>query len=411
MIHNEPEKVTDWATDFDHGSQEWADDPYVIVQSLKNSGCPIAHTKRYGGVWIPLNYDMLKEIALDTKNFSSEGTIIREIKTYENDLFSKESLAPVGLMPPISSDPPFHRVARNFLNPIFSSDSIGIDDDEINKICISAVNQIKGKSGVEIMENYAKKIPYKIMAKMLGVPDHDIHMFDGWINFFMLEINNQKSKKRILQYLKYKQYWTNNINEHINNPKDDVISYLLNFKIGDEQASVDYIIGTISLLLVAGIHTVSSVIGSSLWHLATNPVDRRRLVENPDMIPTAVEEFLRVYAPLSGARIVTKDMEFHGVQMKKEDWVFMSWPAANRDEKRFVDPNNIIIDRTPNHHNSFGVGIHRCIGEHMARLEIINSIKVFLDNFPDFFLDDQQTVFWSSGQRRGPENIYLVLPV
>jgi len=89
----------------------------------------------------------------------------------------------------------------------------------------------------------------------------------------------------------------------------------------------------------------------------------------------------------------------------------MSWPAANRDEKRFVDPNNIIIDRTPNHHNSFGVGIHRCIGEHMARLEIINSIKVFLDNFPDFFLDDQQTVFWSSGQRRGPENIYLVLPV
>jgi len=400
MIHNQPEEVTDWATDFDHGSQEWADNPYSIVESLKNSGCPIAHTQRYGGAWLPVTYDLIKEIALDTKNFSSEGTVVRKIKPYEHNVFSTKTPAPVGVMPPISSDPPFHKIARSLLAPFFSLDASELWRDEISSVCSSLISEIDNKSSVDIMDKYAKKIPSKIIQKMLGIPEQDVQKFNDWINFFVHTIDELPNKERVLTYLKYRKYITNHINSHIENPKDDFITHLLKCEISGEPLSMEHLIGTISIIIVAGIHTVSSVIGSSLWHLATNSVDRRRLVENPDMIPAAVEEFLRAYAPITMARLVKEDMEFHGVQMKKEDWVLLPFPAANRDDKQFANAHEVIIDRKENRHVAFGLGIHRCLGEHLARLEITIAIQLFLQNFKNFSLDNKDVLIWSSGQVR-----------
>ena len=384
MIPNEPEKVTDWAADFDHGSQEWADDPYAIVESLKNSGCPIAHTQRYGGVWLPVTYDLIKEIAIDTKNFSIEGINSPKKRPYQQTA---------------SSDPPFSKIARSLLTPVFSLDASELWQAEISSVCNSLISQIDNKTSVDIIDKYANKIPSIIIQKMLRFSEEDVEKFDDWINFFVHRFE-EPSKERLLTYLKYKKYITNHINNCINNPKDDVISYLLKCEVSGKPLSIDHLIGIISIIIVAGIDTVSSVIGSSLWYLATNSVDRRRLVENPDMIPAAVEEFLRAYAPATMARVVKEDMEFHGVQMKKKDWVLLPFFAANRDKKHFANPHEVVIDRKDNRHVTFGLGIHRCVGEHLARLEITIAIQLFLQSFKNFSLDDKNDLVWSSGQLR-----------
>jgi cytochrome P450 len=408
MIHNEPKKVIDWATDFDHGSQEWADDPYTIIEELKNSGCPMAHTERYGGAWLPVTYDLIKEISLDTKNFSSEGTVVRKVKPYEHAVFSTKTPAPVGVMPPISSDPPFHKIARNLLAPLFSFNASELWRDEISSVCNFLVSKIDTTASVDIMEQYAKKIPSAIIQKMLGIPQEDVEKFNDWINFFVHTIDELPSKDRVLTFLKYRKYMTNHINAQINNPKDNIITHLLKCKILGEPLSIEHLIGTISIIIVAGIHTVSSVIGSSLWHLATNPADRRRLVENPDMIPAAIEEFLRAYAPVTMARLVKEDMEFHGVQMKKEDWVLLSFPAANRDDKQFANAHEVVIDREENRHVAFGLGIHHCLGEHLARLEITIAIQFFLQNFKNFSLDEKNDLIWTSGQVRELLKLFVI---
>jgi cytochrome P450 len=219
MSYDKTDKVLDWATDFDHGSQEWADDPYAIIKELKNAGCPIAHTERYGGMWVPTTYDMIKKISLDTKNFSSEGTIVQKKRPYQQSIFLEESLSPIGIMPPISSDPPFHKVARSLLAPIFSSDAVGLCEQEIEATCQNLIAAMEDKESYEVMEHYCNKIPSIIMAKMLGIPDHDIDKFDNWINFFIHRIKEEPSKERLLTYLKYKKYMTNHINSYTKNPK------------------------------------------------------------------------------------------------------------------------------------------------------------------------------------------------
>jgi cytochrome P450 len=408
MTDSQCPSVSSWASDFDHGSQEYADDPYSIFEGLRRSGCPIAHTERYGNVWIPVTYDIIKQISLDTKNFSSEGTIVQKKKPYQENIFLKKSLYPVGILPPISSDPPFHKIARDLLAPIFSPDAVALWQEEIEAACQSLIVSMKDSKSSELMEHYCNKVPSIIIAKMLGIPDYDIDKFDDWIYCFIHMIEEVPNKKRLLTYLKYQKYMTDHINSCIENPKDDVIGHLLKCQIYGEPITTSYLLGVITLLLVAGVYTISSAMGSSLWYLATNSVDRRRLVENPDMIPTAVEEFLRAYAPLAIARLVKEDMEFQGVQMKKEDWVLIPVAAANRDDKHFENANEVIIDRKENHHAAFGFGIHHCLGEHLARLEITTAIKVFLQSFQDFTLDQKENVVWSTGQIRGPLKLSVI---
>ena len=159
------------------------------------------------------------------------------------------------------------------------------------------------------------------------------------------------------------------------------------------------------LLMVAGIDTTWSAIGASLWHLATHPEDRRRLVEQPELLPMAVEEMLRAYAPVTMARMVAKDFEFEGCPMREGDWLLLPFPAANRDPEVFADADEVIIDRAENRHAAFGLGIHRCLGSNLARMELTVAIDEWLKRYPDFELTDPDAVTWSAGQVRGPRSI------
>jgi hypothetical protein len=162
-----------------------------------------------------------------------------------------------------------------------------------------------------------------------------------------------------------------------------------------------------ALLLIAGIDTTWSAIGSSLWHLGGNPADLRRLLDEPALLPVAMEEFLRAYAPVTMARLVKEDMNWHGADMKADDWILLSFPAANRDPDQFDRAGEVVIDRQVNRHAAFGLGIHRCLGSHLARMELRVALDVWLERIGEFTLADPGAVRWSTGQIRGPRALPL----
>jgi cytochrome P450 len=163
------------------------------------------------------------------------------------------------------------------------------------------------------------------------------------------------------------------------------------------------------LLLIAGIDTTWSAIGSCLWHLATHDDDRRRLVAEPGLLPTAVEEFLRAYAPVTMAREIAKETRIDGTVFKPGEMVLLSFPAANRDPAMFPDPDRVVIDRGANRHAAFGLGIHRCIGSNLARMEIRTALEEWLARIPEFRLAPDAVVTWSEGAVRGPRRVPVLL--
>jgi cytochrome P450 len=191
---------------------------------------------------------------------------------------------------------------------------------------------------------------------------------------------------------------------------NDLISELLRSE-GDGQAvPYDFILGTVALTLIAGLDTTWSALGSAIWHLATHPDDTRRIVEDPALLPTAIEELLRAYSPVTMARIVVDDIEVSGCPMKAGDRVILNFPAANRDPAAFADADRVVIDRLVNRHVAFGAGIHRCAGSNLARMEMRVGLEEWLARIPSFRLADDAVVTWAGGQVRGPRQLPMIFP-
>src|ERR1039457_4153508 len=355
--------VTDWATDFSHLEPEWSTDPYPIQDDLRQR-CPIAHTGRFGGAWLPTRYEDVAAIAYDTEHFSSRSIILSNLRP-------PQELAPVGGSPPISSDPPFHHDARRLLLPAFTKTAVGRQEPATRAFCHSLIDGFEGREVVDAARDYAQHIPMRVIADMLGFPPEDGPQFG----------------------------------EFVENPREDLTTYLLNAELYGRKLDPDHVVGTMALLLIAGIDTTWSAIGASLWHLAKTPEDRERLVAEPGMLPAAMEEFLRAYAPVTMARLVKEDMHWHGVDMKADDWVLLSFPAAHRDPAQVDRAGEVVIDREINRHAAFGLGIHRCVGSHLARMELRVALKVWLERIPVFTLADPSAVTWAAGQIRGPRRL------
>ena len=180
----------------------------------------------------------------------------------------------------------------------------------------------------------------------------------------------------------------------------------MNARDKDGQPLADeHVLGSLRLLLIAGIDTTWSAIGSSLWHLAKTPADRERLVAEPELMPIAVEELLRAYSPVTMAREVMKETTISGCPVKPGNMVLLSFPAANRDPAMFPDADKVVIDRKENRHAAFGLGIHRCVGSNLARMEMTVAIEEWLKRIPDFRLDPAGKVTWSEGTVRGPRQL------
>ena len=388
----------DWATDLDHADPRYNRDAHRIWDELREGGCPVARSERYGGMWAPLTHELVHEVAYDTDHFTSRGVIVSTTRPIIP--------APVGPAPPITSDPPFHQIARRLLLPAFSPKAIDPWEADVRTLCNDLLDRMgdvtPGETVVDAAVQYAQSIPVNVIARMLGFPTEDEAIFRGFVHD-VIENVDLPPEERLASFQPLDEYLDRQIQDHLANPRDDLTSYLMNVELDGNKLAYEHVRGSIVLLLIAGIDTTWSAIGSSLWHLATNPDDLARLQGDPDVMLFAVEEFLRAYAPVTMARLVRDDYDFHGCPMKADEWVLLPFPAANRDPAFFERADEFVIDRAENRHAAFGLGIHRCVGSNLARLELRVAVEEFVRRFPRFELAGE--VGWSVGQIRGPRSL------
>lgn len=392
--------VGDWATDFDIMDGEYLVRPEARWAEQRER-CPIAFTERRQRTWLPVKYEDLSAIAHDLDRFSSRDiTVVSPFDAPINDVFP---------VPPISSDRPVHTWARRLLLPAFSPAAI----ERMTPITRALAEELTARhfsNGTgDVAVDFARHIPVRIIAQMLGIPLEDEEMFTGWVVRTLQEgFQNLDGAMDVLGEMT--MYFSAQVAERremaSEDRPDDVITMLIEAET-DEPMTDEHLLGTCFLLLIAGIDTTWSAIGSSLWHLASHPVDQQRLRDDPSLIPAAVEEFLRAYSPVTMARYVTEDTDFKGCPMKEGDKVLMAFPAGNHDPDMFEDADQVIIDRETNRHFAFGAGIHRCLGSNLARMEIKVAIEVFLENVPTFTLADSDDVVWNGGQVRGPRRVRI----
>jgi cytochrome P450 len=392
--------VTDWATDFDHADPAYNERVHEIWAELRDT-CPVAHTDRYHGAWLPVTHADVTRIAYDTENFTSRSVVVSTAP----EIFA---MAPIGGAPPITSDPPFHHHARRLLLPPFAPKQIEPWEADVEMLCNDLIDTMGDAEVVDAAMQYAQHIPVNVIARMLGFPLEDADIFRGFVHD-VLEGINSSPEVRHEAFERLDQYIDAQIKDHADNPRDDLTGYLMNAMIFDQPLSHEHVRGSIVLLLVAGIDTTWSAIGSSLWHLASNPADLVRLNAEPELWPFAIEEFLRAYAPVTMARMVAKDHDFNGCPMKVDEWVLLPFPAANLDPLAFDRADEVLIDREENRHAAFGLGIHRCLGSNLARLELRIAVQTFVKRFPQFSLADTMPVTWSVGQIRGPRKLPIAV--
>jgi cytochrome P450 len=384
--------VEDWATDFDHRDPRWIEDPFPIWDELRGR-CPVAHSARFeDGAYFASRYEDVRQIAYDSEHFSSRRVIVRERKITPQPA------------PPITSDPPEHTPARKLLLRAFAPQAIARLEPRARALCRELLDAIGDKPTCDAAVDYAQHIPVRLIAHMLGVPETDGDLFRKWIHL-VLEVGISDESVIMPALQEMAQYFGAEIAKRGAKRGDDLISFLLDARIDGQPLSAPHLQGTLRLLLVAGIDTTWSGIGSSLWHLATHADDRRRLVADRSLMPMAIEEFLRAYAPVTMAREVVKETTVGGCPFKEKGQVLLSFPAANRDPAKFPQADRVLIDRAENPHAAFGLGRHRCLGSNLARLEMTVAVEEWLRRFPDFSLAPGAKVTWSEGTVRGPRRL------
>jgi cytochrome P450 len=389
--------VTDWAHDFDHTDPSWTENPFPIWDELR-AYSPVVHTERFNGCYMPTTYQAVKEIAYDTEAFSSRRVVVRD----ERPEVTRNAA------PPITSDPPDHKPAKQLLLPPFTPDAMKKLEPRVRAICNELIDEFIADGQCDAAMRYTKYIPVRAIAHMLGIPETDSDRFITWIHQ-ILELGIKDERELIQAIQEMTAYFAGHIEARKQHPTDDLISTLMNARDKDGQPLEDaHVLGSLRLLLIAGIDTTWSAIGASLWHLARTPSDRERLIAEPDLMPVAIEEFLRAYSPVTMAREVMKETTVSGCPVKPGNLVLLSFPAANRDPAMFPDADKVVIDRKENRHAAFGLGIHRCVGSNLARMEMTVAIEEWLKRIPDFRLDPAGAVKWSQGTVRGPRQLPIL---
>ena len=284
--------VTDWVHDFDHTDPRWTENPFPIWEELR-AASPVVHTERFLGCYMPTTYEAVRAIANDTEHFSSRRVIVRDIRPEQT-----------AKAPPITSDPPEHKPAKQLLLPPFTPDAMKKLEPRVRAICNELIDAFTADGRCDAAASYTKHIPVRAIAHMLGIPEKDGDLFIQWIHE-ILELGIKDQAILVKAATEMDTYFAGHIEYRKTHPSDDLITTMMNAKTKDGRPlDDDHVRGSLRLLLIAGIDTTWSAIGAALWHLAKVPADRERLVREPALMPVAVEELLRAYSPVTMAREV-----------------------------------------------------------------------------------------------------------
>ena len=396
--HIEMPPVQDWLHDWDWLDDQWGSNAIEIWNRVR-AIAPMATTERYGRAFMPVTMEAVAAVAHDTEHFSSIWVNVGRPD------------APRRPAPPITSDPPDHHDHRRLLLPAFSPKRIAPLEDELRQFCRTLIADLGDSPTADAAEQYSQHIPVHGICILTGLPEADADMFRDWIyRNFQLAPRDNNVRMQVMREMT--EYIDVLLRDRQANPQDDMLTLVANAEIDGQPVEWDLKVGYIRLMIIAGIDTTWSAIGSGLWHFAQHHDEVARLVAVPDddlLWQLGTEEVLRYYAPVTMARKVIADTEVVGCPVHAGEQMLLTFPAANHDPAAFEDAHVFQLDREKNRHVAFGLGIHRCVGSNLARLELVVALQEWLRAFPNYSLDPAGTVTWANGQVRGPRNIPVLL--
>lgn len=339
------------------------------------------------GTWVPTRAEDIRAVLQDAASFSS--AVSR----------SNSSLRLI----PLEMDAPEHLKFRAIMNPIFSPVRMKMLEEKVRQRAKELVAACHAKGECDFVEDFAKPFPVGIFLDMMGLPADNMDRFLGWEALIMRDKTTRAgAMQEVAAYLQELVIASRK------SPGDDLISFAVTAKVDGRPLTDDEVTGMCVLLFIAGLDTVTSSFAYHFRHLAENPADQDSLRHDFSLIPTAVEEFFRAFAVVNTNRYATRDVELAGVLIKKGDNVTCSTILASRDPREFEDPNKVQLTRSPNPHNAFSYGPHRCLGSHLARREIIVGIEEWLTTVPPFKVKPGAEIITHGGGVFSMESLPLV---
>jgi cytochrome P450 len=327
--------------------------------------------------------------------------------------FSSGSVVPIDPDPqylwiPEMLDPPVHTEWRRLLGREFSPSTIARRESEIRELAQRLVSEIAPLGGGDVLDLFARQFPTRIFMRMMGLPAEDLDQFLFWVDEILhLPREEDPDKGRMMKaYASVSDYFDEQIALRRTDPRDDLLSRAMSWTVGGEPIGDVDMHAFCVLMFQAGLDTVPIQLGYSFYHLATHPADRQAIVDDPSLISTAVEEILRVYSFVQPSRRATRDVELAGCPIKAGEMALLPLAVINRDPSRYENPLEIDLTRETSNHVAFGSGPHRCLGSHLARLELNIGLEEWHKAIPDYRLagDENPMQF---GSMYGPQSMRL----
>ncbi|KKC24564.1 cytochrome P450 [Sphingomonas sp. SRS2] len=361
--------------------------PFDSLVSEASHGPNIGYARNFfpiseRGAWVPRRGRHLREIYADIEHFSKN-----------NASAYARIIGEDWLMIPTELDHPVHADFRASLNPTFSPAKMASLDGWVRERARELIAKFKDDGECEFISQFATLFPVSIFLTLFGLPQDEVDQFLEWERVFMRGTDMEHRKNTVRAV---KARLMEEIHDRIRNPKDDMISNALGLKVGGRNWTVDEVFGHCFNLFLGGLDTVTANLGWHFLHLANNPEDQARLRENPRDAIVAIEELLRSYAAVTTARKCVKRYEIDGIVIEPGDFVAMSTTIVGRDAEQFADPDVVDFDRKATH-LTFGFGMHRCIGQHLARRELQLGMQEVLAAIPQFRLKENSELRFQTG--------------
>ena len=327
------------------------------------------------------------------------------------EYFSNEDATPFPRDPanwfyfiPIEIDPPDHRKYRNIVDPVVSPQGVLKLEDSIRSLANKLIDDIIDKGECEFDEVFGRPLPVLVFLDLMGLPRDMCDTFVSWA-MALLHSNDRQIMGDTLK--KIGEYLQTQIDAKLANPDDGLISRIVHAEFDGQKISERERYGFVVFLFIAGLDTVFATMNNIWAWLAENPGRVQEIINDPDNINAQVEELLRVFSVTFSGRTVAQDVEMRGVQMKKGDKVTSILPACNYDPEVFPNPREVDFHRPKKIILAFTVGVHSCMGAHLARLEIKIALQEWLKRIPNFKLKPGTQIEYRPGGVVGPESVPL----
>jgi cytochrome P450 len=331
------------------------------------------------------------------------------------EVFSSSVIVPEDPDPPykwipVMLDPPEHTKWRQLLAGWFSPRRVTLMADEQRAFAARLIDEIAARGSCDYVEDFAHTFPTTIFLQILGAPTDMLPTFMEWEEAILRRSESAEPDDAMAAMVQVMQYFGGLIEERRASGVDghDIVSAALSWEIDGEPVKDEDLLSCMLLLFMAGLDTVAAQLSYGMHHLATHADDRARLVADPSIVPSVVEEVLRTFPIVQTARKVAADTDFHGCPVRAGDMVVFPLGSANRDERTFPDATEFRLDRGPTRHIAFGAGPHRCLGSHLARQEMAIALEEWHRRIPDYRPDPDRHAVEHGGGVYGLDNLPLV---